>query len=184
MPFLLYACTAQRAVERVYKRLQRVSLAGNGPIASYVGTEIGTSKPEWQLPEEQLLQRLGVSPDGHALVVDLKPQDEERVSLYRLRDLWGYYYGEAEDAWTPLLLRLEVLYADKKVENPANFKEEFSDSEAEQVSVYEFLYLYRTKNGTWSWGRNGSVNATLLFPEALDYFLRILHNATSLKAAG
>ena len=41
------------------------------------------------------------------------------------------------------------------------------------TAVHEFLYCTHGDgiDGRWRWGRNGVVNATLLWPEAFDYFV-------------
>jgi len=76
-------------------------------------------------------------PTKHRILVDLKPSDRSKVSLYRLRDVWGY----SADNWTPLALRLEGLLIDKRRDNPSRFKQAFVGPIETKDFVYEFLYL-------------------------------------------
>jgi hypothetical protein len=92
------------------------------------------------------------------------------VSLYRVRRAWGYSYPW----WTPFAVQLETLYVDAKVAEPEAFKQTFITSVPGDL-VHEFLYLQGgTTGGSWTWGRVGSVNAPLLWPDALRYFVKCI----------
>lgn len=168
MAFLLYDQHAKSNGSKVYTRIREVSLGGkSGPIASFALARKNRKVPGWHLPEDMLLAHFEASPKTHALFIDLKPNVKGNVSLYRIEDIWGY----SADGWTPILLRLEHLFSDLEVENPSAFKQEFSDWSAQKCTTYEFLYLQgETEEDSWNWGRVGSVNGTLLFPDALEYF--------------
>jgi hypothetical protein len=118
----------------------------------------------WHLRERRLLELLGTDdPSRHALVIDLKPRVDGNVSLYRLRNVWGYR-GEG---WAPLALQLEVLFADREEPDPDRFKQCFREPGKEGTLVHEFLYLGKN----WNWGMVGRVNGALLWPDAFDYFV-------------
>jgi hypothetical protein len=172
MPFLLYEIEA----EREFTLVKRVSLAGKqGPIASHVRATCPNGGG-WHLPETTLLERLGVQrPGAHALIIDVAPDRRNEALLCRIRDVWGYTYP----SWTPILLRLEEVYNDKH-ENPSQMKPRFTVSGDPGDLVHEFLYL---KGGTtpqpreWTWGRTGQVNAALLWPDALEFFIAAIKSS-------
>jgi hypothetical protein len=167
MPFFLYALDSQRGE---YRQVREVSLSGKASPFRTVSAEAGQ---EWHASEERILSLLGVErPDEHRILIDLKPGDKSTVSLYRLRDVWGYSYKD----WTPLALRLESLLVDEPQDNPSTFKQVFCGPLRTKDFIYEFLYLNGgTKSGKWTWGLVGRVNGTLLWPDALRYFLKAIN---------
>lgn len=171
MAFLLYSLRNEGVT--TYQLVRKISLGGkSGPVSRFVCSP-ATAKPRWKICESQLL-RLVDGGEKNAVVVDLKPEVRRNVSLYRIRDIWGY----SADGWTPILLKLTRLFSDRDTENPQEFKQSFDEREARIETVYEFLYLQgECSDDSWSWGRVGNVNGTLLFPEALDYFLGVLNAA-------
>jgi hypothetical protein len=181
MPFLLYEYHSDPKGFTTYQLIRNVKLAGrSGPIATFVCGGERPKTPVWHLPESKLLREVGGEPERHALLVDLKPNVKKNVSLYRLREIWGYSASE----WTPILLRLDRLFSDEKSNDPEEFKRRFDDGKSEIITVYEFLYLQgETSRDSWAWGKVGSVNGALLFPAALDYFLSVLSEGRA-KAAG
>lgn len=188
MPFLLYTLDFARGeytldenlAARVMGRKQRLSpkerpgeirLSGNGSPFRKVLTDAGSAK--WHSTDEFILYLLGVErPAEHRILIDLKPSDKSNVSLYRLRDVWGFSYEE----WTPLALRLESLLVDEPQDNPSTFKQVFRGPLETKDFIYEFLYLNGgTKSGKWTWGLVGRVNAALLWPDALRYFVNAIN---------
>lgn len=174
MPFLLYS-TASTAQESKYEMLKRVKVSGHlhqcvkDTFIDSDDDEIG-----WHVSETDLLQGMGVSPDLHALLIDLKPGVKGNVSLYRLRDVWGFSYR----TWTPVALRLEALWVDREEPDPSQFKRAFSDDGALKEQVFEFLYLRGgTREGTWGWGPAGFVNGTLLWTPAWRFFSSKINEA-------
>lgn len=124
----------------------------------------------WHLPETELLKLVvEEKPSDHAILIDLKPNAKGNVSIYQLKDIWGFSYSE----WTPIALHLETLFVDEEIENPDSFKNTFeAPNLKDRENVYEFLYLRGgTKGGTWNWGMVGRVNGALLWPDALKYFI-------------
>jgi hypothetical protein len=159
---------------------RQVALAGRGgPLAaaaSRATADSGGKGRVWELRAADILQHCGFNPvDEHRLLIDLKPNEACSVSLYELLRVWGYSYKY----WTPLALRLRPLFVDVANDDPAAFKKAFSVPTKDPVLVHEFLYLQggfrpqASKRNEWQWGRNGSVNAALLWPDAFAYFMRV-----------
>lgn len=145
----------------------------------------------WQAAEAELLRlegllapsRYGPPGDGQTvlslfpgyqkwlLVIDLKPDREGNVSLYRVKAISGY----SEKACTALCLRLEPLFVDLEVEDSVTFKYQFQVSpQAERGGpVHEFLYMNHPEGvrGPWTRGQVGNVNGALLWPKALAFFI-------------
>jgi hypothetical protein len=166
MPFLLYRFDPHPGE---YRLIRGIRLAGkNGPFKA-VFDDLGG--PEWHLMDTHILRLLEEpEPEEHRIVIDLKPNAQREVSLYRLRDVWGY----TEAGWTPLALRLESLYADSSQDNPSAFKHAFVEP-PDRYFIYEFLYL----KGNWNWGRVGGVNGAMLWPDALRYFFKAINRQVS-----
>ncbi len=111
-----------------------------------------------------------------SILIDLKPNDDKKVSLYRLCDIWGF----SEDEWTPVALRLQALFIEKSVADPATFKKSFVDTDFDGAFVGEFLYLLGgVKGGNWRWGMVGSVNGALLWKKTFDWLAGELGKALS-----
>ena len=147
MPFYVYRCENNE-----YTQASPATLAGYGPFYEAAMAR----SPEWELREQDLLSWHKVDPQGHAIVIDLKPA-MHTVNLYRLKYVWGY----TSDNWTPMAWELEKLYNDHVPASGVSvqeFKRNFAGPSTGDL-VYEFLYL----KGDWNFGRVGSVNAALLW---------------------
>jgi len=173
MPFLIYN-VERKENDRIYSLSKRTSSLPK-IMKQYV---TGLSSKEsgdvvtWHLNEADFLMRLGLDDKVNSIIVDLKPSQKEAVSLYKLAGVWGYSgYG-----WTPLLVLLETFFVDHKVLNPSTFKQKFNLSlNLGGDKVHEFLYLRFDQNGgNANWGRSGWVNASLLWPEPLRYFMGVI----------
>jgi hypothetical protein len=135
---------------------------------------------KWHLNERDLLREIPISEKRRkksAIVFDILPNTRNKILLLKLKEMWGLTY----DVWTPLLLKLELLYRDEIFKGaPDKFKRRFIPyGRKDRKTVFEFLYLVGGYTGerftrTWAWGPVGRVNATLLFADALDYFLPII----------
>jgi hypothetical protein len=107
----------------------------------------------------------------YVIVVDLKPKSNTDVSLFQIENIYGYSYED----WTPLCLELRIVYDDNvDVQNLEEQKESLVVKKLDfQKRVYEFLYILKGwKSGKLNWGMTGSVNAPLLWPDAMGYFIR------------
>ena len=159
MPFLLYDIE-----NGFYQRPKQGPLAGkNGPLFRHMEAAC-PQRGGWHLGEHRLLELLGApSPERSAVVIDLKPNVKENVSLFRLCDVWGY----RDHNWSPLALRLEELYIDHPHPDPKTFKQNFRAPPKPGAIVHELLYLGKN----WNWGMVGRVNGALLWPEAFEYLV-------------
>ncbi len=170
MPFYLYRCSRRPDGTAMYDLLRQVSLAGttDGLVARFVkkyAPSHGGAFP-WHATIHDLLDESGIPARGHAVVVDLKP--DENVTLLQLTDVWGYSYSD----WTPIAVRMETLLLDKKPLDPDAFKRRFSDESCRRRPVHEFLHLQGgTAGGSWKWGMVGMGSGVLLWPDALEFFL-------------
>lgn len=168
MPFGLYDVTRGSQANR-YTFVRTAALAGGaGPLRQVQRSKngAGITPHPWHADCDELVAAIPGTTPGQEIVIDLKPNVAQNVSLYRLLDVWGFSHAE----WTPLALRLEVLFVDLTDEDPKLFKSSFSDEGADRSLVGEFLYVQGgTSVGTWNWGRVGSVNGALLWPDAFDY---------------
>lgn len=176
MPFMLYDVAGDPGQEQ-YTFVRKIQLAGkSGPLAKYshdLNLE-GKFPFRWHATEEDIIRHLGGLPGGQAIVIDLKPGVAKNVSLYRLLDVWGFSY----QAWTPLALRLRVLFGDLEDADPKSFKASFIDAGKEHAQVGEFLYLQGgVSKGTWNWGMVGRVNGALLWRDAFDFLVGNLQKA-------
>jgi hypothetical protein len=168
VPFYLYEIHNE-----VCKQLRRQSLLG--VLREIAQREVRNGNPRWHAREQDLLRGMGIeSCQNHALIIDLKPDTIENISLYEVQDVWGF----SNEEWTPLALRLKPLFVDHKDNAPDRFKKSFSMPSAQSISdnggaIHEFLYASHNEGieGRWRWGRNGVVNATLLWPDAFEYFV-------------
>lgn len=190
MPFYLYRKTPINGGFSKYIQVRNISLAGTNNViygALTATNQLQQNRGQnaaigWHLSESDLLgtatdQYLSgsVLPDEYAIVIDLKPGVANNVSLYELKDIWGFSYPD----YTPIALRLEPLFVDHEPENsnPDAFKKCFRDNDCLRDQVHEFLYLQGGYNsGKWLWGRVGMVNGALLWPDALEFFFREIQN--------
>ena len=181
MPFMLYDVIADASQDR-YTFAREIKLAGpSGPLAVFSRK----ANPEqrvpfgWHATEGDIIRLLGGLPATQAIVIDLKPRVAGNVSLYRLLDLWGY----SDENWTPLALRLEVLFGDREEPNPLVFKNSFVDPRTDHSLVGEFLYVKGgVSKGTWNWGMVGRVNGALLWRDAFDFLVSSLQEALQAPA--
>jgi len=106
----------------------------------------------------------------YVIVIDLKPNNSKKaVSLFQIENIFGYSYED----WTPLCLELRTVHDMIDVPNLEKQKLHIEVKKSDfQKRIYEFLYIRKgLKSGTLNWGMTGSVNAPLLWPEVLKYFL-------------
>ena len=175
VPFIVY-----RKEENFLIKEKEIALAGkNGPIFSIIMKRANAERWQekykedygigWEITENDLLKELNFNFENFSLVIDLKPTVKNNVSLYYLRRIWGYsYFG-----WTPIALQLETIYVDKEIKNSEEFKKKVIIPTHKGDIVHEFLYLQGgIKEGSWVWGRIGSVNGCLLWPDAFNFFVK------------
>ena len=154
----------------VYQLTRRIKLtAESGAIASFIREARGTDPGGWRMSERDLLVGVGGAPESDAVVVDLKPNARDIVSLYLMRGIVGYSYAE----WTPLSFLFERLFDDQPERDPERFKQRFTRGEGFRgARAVSFVYLrHGTQRGeAWNWGHIGRVNGAILFADAWRYF--------------
>lgn len=134
MPFLIY----ERTDVGTYRRVGQVNLGGvHGPFAQHVHEAAAGATLTWHLSEAEVPLHFHRDSERHVFVIDTDPSNPATVAIYRLRDVWGYSYAR----WTPIMLRLSVIYHDEPAENPAAFREEFPLPDGLGEDVFTFLYL-------------------------------------------
>jgi hypothetical protein len=169
MPFLLYDTAVTAAGKKRYNQLNTVPIAGKwGPLAALHAKKNPRNKVPfgWHATAAEIVEELKGS-DNQEVLINLKPNGQNNVSLYRLLDVWGFSYTD----WTPLALRLEVLFADHRHKSPEKFMKSFQlENQKSGEYIGEFLYLKGgVAGGTWSWGQVGRVNGALLWKDAFTY---------------
>src|SRR5437870_5617401 len=140
MPFLLYEVDGPQGQEK-YTWVHPFRLAGkNGSLAQVVVMRNPQKAVPfgWHATSEELIQLQGGKSSSQAVVIDMKPNVQKNVSLYRLLDVWGYSFAN----WTPLALRLQALFVDRLEPKPAEFKKSFVDPAEDHRLAGEFLYVH------------------------------------------
>ena len=104
--------------------------------------------------------------EGWSLIIDIKPKANE-VFLCELDRVYGYSF----DGWSPIMLRLKLLYVDETKDDID--KDNFLYPENPEI-IYTMYYLYGSiKNGqlvgTWN-PPFGTITALLFWPEAMSFF--------------
>lgn len=180
MPFMLYR--EQETPEApTFEYVRNIQIAGTGgPLYRLVSqnASLNETSRSWHVTEREIIQAIDESAGNHALIIDLKPRVRKNVSLYRLRDVWGY----SHDEWSPLALRLEGIFVDHQTDDPVQFKQRFVQPSGRPDHVGEFLYIQGgLTGGSWNWGMVGRVNGALMWPDALEYLSSSL--VASLRAS-
>ncbi len=102
----------------------------------------------------------------YSFIIDIKPNNNE-VFLCELDKVYGYSY----EGWSPIMLRLKLLYNDTTTEEVDKKKFIFPKN---PTVIYTMLYLYGSVRdgkliGTWNMPY-GSITALLFWPEAMTFF--------------
>lgn len=88
--------------------------------------------------------------------------------IVEISHVWGFTYRD----WTPILLRMSILFEDERPNGKKTTVECFQSCPEPGELIHEFLYLQKGHTtGTCTWGRTGMVNAALLYPDALAHLL-------------
>jgi hypothetical protein len=168
MPFMLYRVSGEAGREQ-YKYERRIRLDGPSGVLAAFSRSLNPEKRfplKWHVTSKKLIQFLGGSPTEQAIVYDSRPRSAGKISLYRLLDVWGFTYA----SWTPLAMRLRVLFADREEANPFAFKSMFIDPGTGHSLVGEFLSIQGgASEGTWKWGKARRDGGTFLWSDALEF---------------
>lgn len=93
------------------------------------------------------------------------------TQLFEVLDIWGYsHFG-----WTPMMWKMHKVFQDDCVACRDQNRWPFTPG---KDVVHEFLYLLCDhKGGRRDFGPNGKFNGTLLWPEALAFFIKQIGDA-------
>jgi hypothetical protein len=130
---------------------------------------VGQSEPWfWHLPIRDLLQ---IAEPGHALVINLQPNDKKKLSLFELMDVWGH----SHNGWTPMMFHLRALFIEEDTAKCSH--EEFTRKSPELGDpIFTMTYLYDSSvkdghlTGRWTPPRPGATNSVLLWPDTFQLF--------------
>ena len=108
------------------------------------------------------------------VIINLKPKNEEAINLYKIQDIYGY----SNSSWTPIMLRLKAIFVD--VIAPSIDKNSFTEP-VKPAIVHTFLYAKGSVkdnkiDGTWIAPPISATNSALLWPDALSYFVSVIHS--------
>lgn len=180
MPFYLYKREKRNRIE-CFKQQRRIKVAEKTLLYkcwNSKGRPLGT---HWQIDREDLIREATDGGDSKAYRIYFyyNPNAENKSGLFLLEPMKIYAYtykknGEAR--WTILLLKLRELrnQASQRILTKAERDKlvRFFCS-VKYKNVSEFLYLQGDK-GNWNWGRVGSVNAALIYPDVKAKFKKYL----------
>lgn len=154
-----------------------VTLAGI--LCDHIANTAKTVKPKkndtmpWELSANDLCRAViaehGIEGivESYKVVTDATYTRSDALIL-EIEHVWGFSYGP----WTPILLRMSVLFEGDRPKGKSTPVEVFLCGSHVQESIHEFLYLQLGhSDGTRSWGRSGMVNAALLYPDAVTHLL-------------
>jgi hypothetical protein len=144
-----------------------------------VSPGVTTPAQKWHLSEADLLNiaagvtGLGsLSPATHRWVTNITPDrsspSPNTVFLAEIKEVWGYRYlgWTAAGCWTPIMLKLKVLWLDYPLPMSGRLPGKFNVPPKPGRSFFEFFYI--TREGRLN---TGPYSQPVLFPDALEYFL-------------
>lgn len=145
---------------------EQMSLAGcnNGIIANELKEIITATDNQpigWTIPIAEKWNK-----QDYSVIIDIKPNTEE-IFLCELDRVFGYSF----ESWSPIMLRLKLLYNDTTKEDLDKSNFVYPD---DTEIIYTMLYLYGSIRdgqlvGTWN-PPFGTITALLFWPEAMTFF--------------
>lgn len=145
---------------------EQMSLAGcnNGIIANELKEIITATDNQpigWTIPIAEKWNK-----QDYSVIIDIKPNTEE-IFLCELDRVFGYSFK----SWSPIMLRLKLLYNDTTKEDLDKSNFVYPD---DTEIIYTMLYLYGSIRdgqlvGTWN-PPFGTITALLFWPEAMTFF--------------
>lgn len=188
--FALYKLSDGKGAYRLWKEVAgRKGLGGgDGPLARLIREQPqpteGSQTLYWDMEGSELLGRVlgnfrrdpeAVDQGQFKLVIDQNPNPSRKPGTdsyyFRLLEIC-HVCGASDPGWTPLMFRLrEVFYADSPTE-VEDFRKTHQFEPQDGGLIHEFLRLgLGWKTGGGGWGRGGSANGVLLWPDHLRFFM-------------
>lgn len=151
-----------------------VSLFGsvNGIIPQML-QEITPSKQreayKWEIDLARDLPKIGI--EQSSVVIDLKPNQEGKISLYEIKKIFGY----SDCGWTPMMFYLQTLFVDEPGDDKMKKKFKVNVEDAENIFTFHHVPNGTVRNGKivgkWTPPRPSSTNSALLWEDSIDYFI-------------
>jgi hypothetical protein len=124
---------------------------------------------KWKINMETDLPKIDLP--NKSIIIDLKPRTENNVSLYEIKNIFGY----SSFGWTPMMFHLKALKVDEKGDQKQ--KEKFEIKDINLDNIFTFIHVYDGSVrkgeiiGKWIPPRPSSTNSVLLWEKTLDYFI-------------
>jgi len=157
-----------------YNFMNKINLFGslNGIIVKILKKITPPNQNEvykWRINMEKDLPKIDLP--NKAIIIDLKPNTENNVSLYEIKNIFGY----SSFGWTPMMFHLKALMVDKKGDWKQKEKFDIKDANLENVFTFNHVYDGSVRNGQiigiWVPPRPSSTNSALLWEDTLNYFI-------------
>ncbi|MBN1472895.1 MAG: hypothetical protein JW925_14065 [Syntrophaceae bacterium] len=181
MPAYLYQ-KLNESGETKYLMKKKIPIAGYNVIHHYWIERSRPLNKGWEITADEVI-RYVTKNDGnimnYSIVIDSAPSLKDIIDLKEVHDIHLYTYkNEKENKadWSVLCLRVHDIYYQKNVsEVDINCnKNEFQPDKQKNGLIYSFLYLHGDRR-SWNWGRLGQMNGAWIYPEARQYFLKIMN---------
>lgn len=144
----------------------------NGVIARILRETIPIGKYKelkWKINLDTDLPKIGYS--NKAVVIDLKPNTPNNLSLYKIQDIYGYSCCR----WIPMMFHLKSIFVDKPGYDEDKNSFDVNIDEMDDVFTFHHVYNGYIENGKiegkWTPPRPSSTNSALLWGETFDYFV-------------
>lgn len=158
-----------------YEQVSKLVVAGsaNG-IIKKLWEDKGCPRGGWRISVNEILNKKNYEIGSHEFIIDFHPNEGEYASLLKVENiyLWSYF-NESDNShfWTIMMIEMIDLENNAKItqkKDPLKFS--LKGKPDSKRKIYTFLYL----QSNWNWGRNGSTNGALIYPDAKKYFLQYL----------
>jgi hypothetical protein len=180
--YFVYAKTSSSGITHyAFKSQSHIFGRNVGLVPRLLRTRISPNESQpskWHVSVETILAER-----SEVFLINLKPNNPDKrnsLSLYELRDVWGF----SASGWTPAMLRLRGLCIDgePEISDPRDFSLR-DQVRAVNEAIYSFVYFQGTIQegtlvGPWTPPRASSTNSVLLWPYVLSYFVDAIRSTT------
>lgn len=128
----------------------------------------------WSISADEILAKKNYDVDSHEFIIDFHPNESDYHSLLKVENiyLWSYFTTKNPDShmWTIMMIKGTDLENNAKIKQKNPLKFSLQGVPNPNRKIFTFLYL----QSNWNWGKNGSTNGALIYPDARRYFLQYL----------
>lgn len=171
MAFLIYQADPLTDNHRHYHTPSGMMLAGNRNGLIYKACKHhfdGRELVPWTVTDTEMLTAIDKDPQKYALFSDVTPDREDEANVYRIKSVSGF----TNERWTPIMISMETTLHEEVQRGTHVQRKQSFDDRSPIDKVVSFAYLHGGHSGgSWNFGRVGSVNGTLLWADALDWFI-------------